>query len=251
LLKHAYHRWEWKQRFATYQHAIVNSRFTQRWLKQLWGLDADVVYPPLRHGLQPSDKQNRILTIAAFSASQHKKHEVTLQAFRQLCDAGLDGWEYVLLGAAGTSAADVEYTDSLRELANGYPISIRTNVGGEELMSTLSSAAILWHSMGYGVDSEQDPGQMEHFGMVATEAMAAGAVPVVFNGGGLPEIVSHGKDGYLWTTPDELKSLTGKLIADPAERDNISASAVRRSRHFGSEQFERRLCNSLAPFVST
>lgn len=249
-MKNRYHRWEWRNRFATYEHAIVNSRFTQGWLQRYWGLDADIVYPPLRDGLAPGNKEQRILTIGAFSAAQHKKHDVTLQAFCELCDSGLDGWEYVMIGAAGTSAADVEYIAKLREKAQGYPIRIRTNVDGNELTSTLAGAAILWHSMGHGVDAERDPGLMEHFGMVATEAMAAGAIPVVFKGGGLPEIVSHGEDGFLWSTPDELKSCTQQLIADECKCRTLSETAVTSASRFSPEEFERRLTDSLSSILN-
>jgi N-acetyl-alpha-D-glucosaminyl L-malate synthase BshA len=41
------------------------------------------------------------------------------------------------------------------------------------------------------------PSELESFGLVALEAMACGVVPVATNVGGLPEVITHGKDGFL------------------------------------------------------
>ena len=52
-LSGTYHHWEWKQRFGSYDLFMVNSEFTKKWTRRLWGLDASVVFPPLREGLTP------------------------------------------------------------------------------------------------------------------------------------------------------------------------------------------------------
>lgn len=41
------------------------------------------------------------------------------------------------------------------------------------------------------------PSQLESFGLAALEAMASKVVPIATNVGGLPEVVEHGKSGYL------------------------------------------------------
>ena len=248
-IANAYHHIEWKKRFATYDAAIVNSEFTGKWLSNYWGLESQVLCPPLREGLSPGEKVPQVLTVGAFHSAQHKKHESTLQAFQQLCDLGVAGWNYVMVGACGDSAEDKNYVDHLRQIAANYPIEIRTDVSGEEIKSLFETSSILWHAMGYGVDAEKSPGKMEHFGMVATEAMAAGMVPVVFNGGGLREIVTHGEDGFLWSTVEELVETTRTLASSPNERARISQAAVSASRRYNTEAFESRLADVLSPFL--
>jgi len=73
------------------------------------------------------------------------------------------------------------------------------------------------------------------------EAMAAGAVPVVFGAAGPAEIVRHGVDGYHWHTLDELVSRTRELIADPARLAAMSASAQQRAGEFSGHVFAQRL----------
>lgn len=236
---------EWRRRFATYQLFMVNSEFTKSWLKKLWGLDSKVVFPPVRNGLEPSKKQKLILSIGAFRGAQHKKHAMMIDAFKSICSSGLEGWRYVLLGACGPAVEDREYVDNLRQIARGFPIEIVTDATGKQVKESLGDSSILWHSMGYGVDADKEPRRMEHFGMVATEAMAAGCVPIVFNGGGLREIVTEGKTGYLWSTSDELRKATLQLTGNDELRRQLSSSAVVASQQFTGIAFEKRLLSTL------
>jgi glycosyltransferase involved in cell wall biosynthesis len=240
-----YHRLEWRRRFAGYQLCLTNSEYSRQWLRRLWGVQAVVLYPPVRAGLTPGRKEPLILTVAAFHHARHKRHEAALKAFRDLCDAGLSGWRYVMAGACGAVAADVCYLARLRSQAEGYPVDVRTNLGGAELKGLLESASLLWHPMGYGVDAEREPGLMEHFGMVVSEAMAAGCVPVVFDGGGLPESVRHGETGYLWRTLEQLGACTSGLVRDEALRGRMARAAMRRAEEFPRERFEQRLLAAL------
>jgi glycosyltransferase involved in cell wall biosynthesis len=244
-----YHRLEWRKRFATYGLTVCNSQFTRRWLRARWGRDAAVVYPPTRDSFTPRPKDRLIVNIAAFDASGHKKHRVLVDGFKKVCDQGLAGWELVLVGALKPAAEHQAYLEGLQKAAAGYPVSFRTNAPAAELRTLLERAAIYWHAMGHGVDPEADPGRMEHFGMVATEAMAAGCVPVVFNGGGLPESVGNGESGFLWNTLDDLASHTRAVILDQALRARLSRAAQARAKEFSEERFAERLVGALAPVL--
>jgi glycosyltransferase involved in cell wall biosynthesis len=250
ILAGTFHRLEWSQRFATYQYCIVNSEFTRAWMKRLWGLKAEVVYPPLRDGLRPQRKESIVLAIGAFSNSQHKKHEVLIDAFKQLAQRTGDAWWLVMAGASGTSEEDRRYVERLRSSAQGYPIQIRTDVPGEELKDLLERSSLLWHAMGYGVDPEREPRRLEHFGMVATEAMAAGCIPIAFHGGGVPESVTHGQTGFLWSSTKELIDRTLALIADTTQRTGLSEAAVKSAERFSRHAFETRLQKALAPVLN-
>ena len=204
--------------------------------------------PPRDGSFDPKPKPTRIVSIGTVHRSGHKKQHVMIRAFRDLCDAGLAGWTYRLLGAIGPTAEDRDYFESMRALAEGYPVEILTDVPGEQLKSELEHASLFWHAMGYGVD-EKDPGYFEHFGMVVTEAMAAGSVPIVFSGGGLPEIVTDGRDGYLWSTVAQLGSRTLLLAHNHDLRAQLAAAACASCSRFSEDAFERRLLGVLAPVL--
>jgi len=249
LVARAFHHLEWRRRFGSYQLYFVNSRYGVKWIRRRWGLKAEVIYPPLRTGFAPAAKHPLILSIGAFHYFQHKKQDVLIDTFKRLCDRGLDGWQFVLIGASGPSAEDQAYVQRLQTGARGYPLEIRTDISGAELRELLGRASIVWHSMGYGVDEEKDPARMEHFGMVATEAMVAGCVPVVFKGGGLPEIVDHGRNGMLWSTLDQLEAQTLAVVQDTSLRERLREAALRRAEDFSGPVFESRVLRSLAPVL--
>lgn len=82
------------------------------------------------------------------------------------------------------------------------------------------------------------PSQNEPFGRVIVEAMAAG-LPVVANqGGGVPEIVRDGVEGFLVTTGNvaEMASAIERILADGQLWERLSKNAKHRARSFSLEK---------------
>jgi len=71
------------------------------------------------------------------------------------------------------------------------------------------------------------PSELESFGLAALEAMACGVPPVATRVGGLPELVTHGADGFLEPVGD-IRAQAARvieLLTDPALYSRISAAA--------------------------
>jgi glycosyltransferase involved in cell wall biosynthesis len=96
---------------------------------------------------------------------------------------------------------------------------------------------MFWHAAGHGVDAERTPERLEHFGIATVEAMNSGAVPLVFGRGGPTEVVTHGRDGFLWHTPAELAEHTLALAHDEAARRRFAHEAHASSLRFGRDVF--------------
>jgi glycosyltransferase involved in cell wall biosynthesis len=176
-----------------------------------------------------------------FTTGHNKKHLAMIHAFREMVAEGLTGWELHLAGGTSLGDANAEYLARVREAARGAPIRIHTDIPLDVLRRLYSESAIYWHAAGYGEDPERHPLRYEHFGLTTVEAMGAGAVPVVIDGGGQSEIVTPGVDGFLWTSIEQLKALTGRLVANPELCRQMATAARERSRAFGRESFESRL----------
>lgn len=225
---------------GTYGAVVANSAFTQGWVARRWGVDSDVLFPPVTLH-DRGEKERIILNVGRFFPADrgHSKRQLELvDAFRRLVDLGHHDWTLHLVGGCAADGAD--YLAEVEAHAAGYPVVVHANAPGHELTELYAEAAIYWHASGLGVDPEREPDVLEHFGISTVEAMSAGAVPVVLGVGGLVETVRHGIDGYHFRTIDGLVSMTDGLIADERQRARMSASAADRARMFGIEAFAER-----------
>jgi glycosyltransferase involved in cell wall biosynthesis len=226
---------------TTYGKVVSNSAFTQGWVERRWGIESDVLFPPITLH-ERGTKDNVIAHVGRFFPAHlgHSKKQLELvQAFRSLVDEGVADWELHLVG--GCSVDGQGYLEEVEAAAAGYPVRFHVNATGTELSALLARASIYWHASGYGVDPDKEPDVLEHFGISTVEAMSAGAVPLVLAAGGLVETVRHGRDGYHFRTLDGLVAMTRRLVDDPALLAHMSESAEARAHDFGIEAFTARL----------
>lgn len=235
-----------------FQLVICQSDYVRDWVRRYWGVDATVVHPPVdRPAAEPdlARKERLILSIGRFFAGGHsKRHDIMVEAFRRLCDSGLEGWRLALAGSVHRGGPHAGYLESIERLAAGYPVDLHLDVPGAELEDLYARASIYWHAAGYGAGDDA-PEQREHFGITVAEAMARGAVPVVHRSGGVLEVVADGSDGLFWSTPAELESTTRRLTSDPDLRLRLGAAARASSERFATPRFRERMAEALRPFM--
>lgn len=234
----------------TYQRYLANSAFTARWVQRMWGDGARTVElpPAVRTRTEPGEKRNLVLSVGRFIAPGrgHCKRQLDLvHAFAELHRSGLvPGWELAVVG--GASAPDREYALAVRRAAEGLPIRVLVNAPGVVVDQLLAEASLFWHGAGFDEDEEHHPERFEHFGIAVVEAMAAGAVPIVFAAAGPAEIVRDGVEGRTWRTIGELQAITAALAGDPQRRATFAADAARRALDYTPERFEERFAAILA-----
>ena len=250
-LRKAYYEWEWKRRFYNYNVRLAISQFTRRWTKDRWGVDCQVLYPPVDTDFVMAEKANVILSVGRFAGAGVKKNQLEMATvFRRMVEDGLCGWRFVCAGPLSDSVSDKAYCEEVRRVAPPERSQLLVNVERAKLRKLYEKAKIFWHATGYGNDEKLAPELMEHFGIVTVEAMAAGCVPVVLNRGGQAEIVEHGVSGFLWNTLDELAGYTARLIEDDGLRARMSTAARVRSRSFDRNNFVDRSRDLLRPFLN-
>ncbi len=240
-LRHAaYFGTEWSQRIRTYQQRTTISEFSRRWTSRRWGVDCDLVPPPVDVDFASRQKENVVLSVGRFSTMAHTKKQLEMvQSFRALTDAGVSGWSYACVGGLNARAENHEYFARVKAAGDTPSISVEANVSHAHVKSLFERARIFWHATGLDDDTSSHPELAEHFGISTVEAMAAGAVPVVINKGGQPEIVQHGQSGFVWNTLDELKEYTRALIHDEDLWQRMSAAARARAQDFSRARFLR------------
>ncbi|MBU1000122.1 glycosyltransferase family 4 protein [Patescibacteria group bacterium] len=223
---------------------IYNSRFTKENSKKNWPLPSQIIYPPVDVGkIRPLQKKKYILSVGRFFGYlKDKKHEILIRTFKELFKEGsIKDWSLHLVGSAGEG--DKEYLQQLQDLAKGVSIKFYPNLAYDDLVKLYGESSIYWHALGF---NEEDPTKMEHFGISVVEAMAAGAVPVVVNKGGLKEILSNGEDGFLWDNLEQSKQLTTSLARDTKLLQNISEQATESAKRFNKNNFAKHVLRLVA-----
>lgn len=234
-----YQSWVWKKRMGSYQLKTAISEFSREWGRRRWGIECEVIYPPVNTAFREVEKQKVILSVGRFAIEGEghtKKQEQMLDTYRRLNGERPRDWEYFCVGGLSATAAHQAFFEKLSNLA---PASahVKANIHWNELSSLYERASIFWHAAGYGEDQQKRPIFVEHFGISTVEAMAAGCVPVVINKGGQAEIVEHGVSGFLWETLDELKDYTSRLMNDDELRVKMAHAARKRAQMFSREKF--------------
>jgi glycosyltransferase involved in cell wall biosynthesis len=219
---------------------ICYTDFVKNFLDKTFATDSYVLYPPVESFGISGRKENIILSVGRFTKSMNaKKQEILIDTFIKMYESGLKDWKLVLIGSY--LPQDKEFVELLKSKINKYPIEIIDNASFSVLKSYYQKAKIYWHAAGFDEDLIKSPERAEHFGISTVEAMGAGCVPVVINAGGQKEIVTNGKNGYLWDTLTELVSLTSKIIKDEKTWANLSENARSRSSDFNMEKFCKNL----------
>lgn len=230
-----------KLKLAKTNKVICNSQFTKSFIDKEYGVESEVVYPPVAVGeIKPLKKENVILFVGRFSKLQQSKgQDVLVQVFKKMCDDGLKGWKLVLGG--GSEIGGGEFVNELKKMAEGYPVNILENVPFSEIKKLYGTSKIFWSASGFEKDEKSEPEKVEHFGITTVEAMAAGCVPIVYKAGGHKEVIENREHGFLWQTTSELQHLTLGIVKDERGREKIGDAAQKRSRYFSQQNFEKEI----------
>lgn len=224
---------------------ICNSFFTKHLIDKKFGIKSSVLYPPvIVRQMSNVKKENIILNVGRFgiltAGSSYKKQEMLVEVFKQLVKKGIQNYQMVFVVSYLTEKEKVRL-EMLKKECDGFPIVFLENVSNNVLWEYYHKAKIYWHAAGFGQDLQKYPDRAEHFGIATAEAMGAKAVPVVINAGGQPEIITDNKNGFLWTTQEELLRKTVYLIQNEDIRKEFAQKAAERTKDFNQEKFCARV----------
>jgi glycosyltransferase involved in cell wall biosynthesis len=176
----------------------------------LWGRGVDAVrFNPrfrnaeMRHYLSGGHPEDTLLVYVG-RLSYEKQVDKLKAVLEQV-----PGTRLALVGD-GPARADLEkHFAGTNTIFTGY-------ISGEPLSQAYASADIFAF-----------PSALETFGLVVTEAMAAGLPVVASRVGGIPDVVEEGKTGYTFDVGDVDALVEGvrKIASDPAKRAQMGIDA--------------------------
>lgn len=227
---------------------VCNSLFTKRVVDEEYGFarKSVVLHPPVdtKH-FRPMRKENLIVYVGRFSELvQNKRQDVLISAFKKFSKLVDQNWKLILAGGVEVGMTE-DYMVNLRANAAGFNIEIIESPSFQELASILGRARFFWSAAGYKVDEVKEPEKTEHFGITTVEAMAAGAIPIVYGAGGQKSVVEDGVSGFIWIKKRDLTKITQKLIGS-GEVAQLSRNARERSKRYSYESFDKAVSDLLA-----
>lgn len=230
-----------------FKEIVCNSKFTAKIIDQLYHKHSIVIYPPVDiDKFLESDQTNTILSVGRFdNVLNAKRQDILINAFLKLSKTN-PKWKLILAGGSLDAPNKNNYLRHLKLLAQNLPVEFVVNPPFSELRALYSHSKIYWHAAGYGVNQNLHPEETEHFGIAVVEAMASGAVPLVVNRGGLPEIITNNQNGFLWEDIDDLVSKTSLLITSPEMYSEFSQNALQSVSLFSKAEFSRQFLKLLS-----
>ena len=227
-----------------YTDVIFNSRYTAEWIEKKWKFTPHrLIYPPVDMDAGESEfpKKKNILSVARFEPEGTKRQREMIEAFMKLNREWpeiVKDWKFIL---AGGSHPNNPYLSQLKEMIAKNPdqnIELKINIPVAGLKSLYQESTLFWHLCGL---RHEDPAEIEHFGMTTVEAMQNKVVPIVYDGGGLREIVDHGLNGFRVQSTAELLECSMALFRDQTLVQKLSQSAQEKAQTYDRKKFEARV----------
>jgi glycosyltransferase involved in cell wall biosynthesis len=218
LLANPLKRWD-RRAARRPDYFVANSTHTQAMIKRYYRRDSDVIFPPVETGrfklpgnVKPPLRHGFVV---AGRQTPYKRFDLAIEACNEL------KVPLVVIG-------DGPDHRRLERLA-GRSVTFLTNTNDLEMAGHFQSA------LGYIMPN------MDDFGIVAVEALAAGTPVIAYNKGGALDYVAEGKTG-LFFERQTVKQLTGALEAAMAKNFDYAAIA-RTADDFSVAAFNENMRN--------
>ncbi len=193
-------------------HYVANSSITQERIEQIYGVDSEIVHPPVAvERFSIGEPEDFVLFVGQLV--RHKRVEVAIEA------ALLAGRPIKIVGEGPE-------LPRLRERYAGREVELLGSVDDDTLADLYARSATLIVP------------NIEEFGIAAVEAQAAGRPVVAVNRGGVRETVVDGHTGIL-VDGEDAAALAEPLRDEDFER--FDPVTIRdHAQHFSAASFRRR-----------
>lgn len=225
---------------------ITHSQFTRNHLEN-WGIQSKLLYPyiPLSKTISLPKKEKIIVSVGRFFKHLHsKRHDLAIQTF-SLLKKSTAFRDYRLVVVGGLQKEDQRYFSELKTIADkDASIELKPNISYDLLVTYYKKSMFYWHFAGFGIDENRYPELVEHMGITPIEAMAYGSIPFCYAAGGPKEIITQGRNGFLFKSEDELmKEMTGLVTKQNAMYSMQKRAMEFVAKNFGYPVFEKNVVN--------
>lgn len=195
------------------QQELIDHRFGET---GLWrrGVNPEVFspkhYDPEVRRKFVGDDENKILLLFVGRLAPEKQ----IEQIKAVLDA-VPNTHLLIIG-------DGPYRETLEEVYRGSAVTFAGYLSGQDLSAAYCAADVFVF-----------PSAIETFGLVVAEAMAAGLPVVTTRVGGIPEIITHGENGFIFEPNDipQMIEYVRLLAGDKARRKALGQRAHESIQH--------------------
>lgn len=208
------------------QHIITNSEWTREVIEDFYGVEATVVYPPVRpinSNVELGERESGFVSVGR--VEPHKRTLMAIEIIDKLVNSGFN--THLHLVGAHTNR---EYSRRVQEASKGKD---HIRIEGEVKRSRLEQ---LLRTHQYGIHTKA----AEHFGVVVAEMLSAGMIPFVPNSGGQVEIVGF-DPRVLYDSQEEAVQRVSKVLSDVSLRRSVKESLPDVQSRFGPERYRKEI----------
>jgi glycosyltransferase involved in cell wall biosynthesis len=162
-----------------------------------------------------------------------------------MMEDGAPGMELALAGSIHPSPEGRRRFHELTALATGLDCTFYPNIARAELAKLYERSAVLIHATGFGVDDEEFPEKLEHWGITPLEAASFGCIPVVYGRGGPREVVEVLGCDTAFLTVDECARTVSNLLNDPEGSAAMSTHIRESCQAYSAESYASAVGASL------
>jgi len=188
---------------------------------------AEAVDGDIRHSLRLDP--SLILITAVGHAFPVKGWDIALQAFARVLKE-IPHVRLLLVGGIDTNEREKRYFQELTDLSKNLSVSDHVYFLGKrnDIPGILKASDIFIF-----------PSRSEGMGSALIEAIAAGLPCIAARVGGIPDVITHGENGFLFEREnvEELASHLIRLIEDQQLRERVASNASKRARAFSMEGY--------------
>ncbi len=195
---------------------IANSNYIKKRIKKCWGLDAEVINPPVEtEKYFPNQKEAEDFYVVFSRFVAYKRIDLAIEACKEL------GKKLVVIG-------DGEEREKLKKLAdNDKNIIFTGRISDEEVRDYLQRCKAMIFS------AEED------FGIIPVEVQACGRPVIAYGKGGALETVVSGKTGVFFY--EQNKESVVKAIKEFEQMKFNTEDILENSKKFSKEIFKEKI----------
>ncbi|AFY34107.1 glycosyltransferase [Calothrix sp. PCC 7507] len=206
--------------------SIANSYHIANRAKEIYGVDAKVVFPPVVMNIQNipwSEKENAFICSGRIVKAK-EPHRV-IKILKLVREQGFDVKLHITGGGGGVYGW--QYNNLIKKLVeeNSSWITLHKGLPYEEYTQLLAKCK-------YGIHYKKEP-----FGISIAEMVKAGAIPFVRSQGGQVEIVGQHNDELFFNNEQEAVDKIINVLSNPLKQNQLVASLTTQINLFSTHKF--------------